>query len=278
MTLLDQATRLGRLGVLLQLHDAVVAPVLAAITAVPRGTVMVGTVAGSRRVELVMPYHPDAFAALAPGLAVPAGPHLGLRVRIDQDAISMAVTVEGGGSDAIRERATTSSAGPAWVSLIEQFCSVAGGRVAGHAIWVDPPARATAQIRYPDRDRAADAVLMLAVDQLAGEIGVTAAQRRLWARIHPDLGRGREIVVETGLTANAVSSQLSISYPVTEWELATRLSQGLILNDSDAQAVPSQLGAMAGALGADAPTSVTLELGPHEPVGVLVWAALSPVI
>ena len=252
---------------------------LGAVAALPGSArILVGTAATGDRLELAIPFHPAALSALAPGAVVP--PEIaprGLRIRAEGSSVITAVTTEGaiGPDGVVAELAPPSPGRDAWHALLAQFCAVGSGRISGRARGVGT-AWAAVQVTYPPRDRDGEAYVMAAIDQLSEDIGATAAQRRLWIRMHPELGRGGEVAVETALRDGVVSRSLAISYPITAWDVGVRLAQGLILNDSEAEAVPRRFGAVAGALGADTLSSVTLELGPVEPPAVVVWAQLAP--
>jgi hypothetical protein len=249
----DDVARIGRVALLLGMHDARVTPLVAASR-----ELVVGASAHGARLELVMPATPEAFAALG----VPARPADRLRVRVDGDDVEVLVVT-----------ATREPPGePAWLDLVEQFCSIASARIQSHA---RGPRRQLLEIGYPARDRQTDAMLIEAIDQLGEDIGISAAQRRLFRQLHPQLGRGAEIVVTTGFTQGAVSVHLGLSYPVTAWETAVRLAGGLVLNDSEGQRVSRRLGEVAGALGSDRLTGLELVLGPHEPPDLVVWAKVA---
>ena len=248
----DDVARIARVAMLLRLRDAQVAPLVAASS-----ELVVGASAHGGRLELVVPATPQAFAAL--GLAVEPADRL--RVRVDGDDVEVLVV------RATREPPTE----PAWLTLVEQLCSVGSARILSHA---RSARRQLLEIGYPARDRETDAFVIEAIDQLGEEIGISAAQRTLWRRIHPQLGRGAEIVLATGYT-QAVSPHFAITYPVTGWDTAVRLAGGLVLNDSESKDVATRLGEVAGALGSDQLTGLTLVLGPHEPPDVIVWAKVA---
>ena len=280
-TPLDVAARLTRLAIALEMREGVTAPVLAAIAASGgRGDVVVGAAAHGRRMDIVMPWSPAGLAALGGDAAkLPAGvAPVGIRARVDGDAVSAAVLARGGAADprgAVDELAPP-AARAAWFDVVDQFCAIAGGKIGGKTRWLD--GRVALEIRYPARDPAAntDAYLLEAVDQLGAQLGVTAPQRALWQKLHVGF-RGVELALTTACTAGgAVSQVLALAYPLTEWERAVHMAQGTTLDAAEAAKVPRQLGALAGALGSDQLQSVELELGPHEPLEVVVWAKLAP--
>ncbi|HEV7556517.1 MAG TPA: hypothetical protein VGO00_13720 [Kofleriaceae bacterium] len=273
MTDIADAARITRLGLALNLRDAAVQPVLAAVAASKSADVLVGASAHGRRLDIVMPFHPDALAAVSTSTVTPSAQSK-LRLRVDGDRVAAAITTPG----AIEPAAAVAELSPepfreAWLDLVEQFCSVAGGRIIARTRFVDEP-RGAIEIRYGARPRAADLELAMAIDQLAGDIDVSAAQRRLWMRIHPDLGLGREIAVTTGMAVGGVSSHLGITYPITDWSLAVRVARGLTLDDGEAAKVPRQLGELAGILDSERLTSLELVLGPNEPPDLLLWTKL----
>ena len=248
----DDVARIARVALLLRLRDAQITPLVAASK-----ELVVGASAHGGRLELVVPASPDAFKALG----VREEPADRLRVRIDGDDVEVLVV------RATRDAPTE----PAWLDLVEQLCSIASARILTHA---RSARRQLLEIGYPARDRDTDAMLIEAIDQLGEEIGISAAQRTLWRRIHPQLGRGSEIVLSTGYT-QAVSPHFGISYPISGWDTALRLAGGLVLNDSESKEVATRLGEVAGALGSDQLTGLELVLGPHEPPDVIVWAKVA---
>ena len=272
MSLQRDATRLARLAVVMQTRDAVVEPLLLAASVSESDTLLVGASAHGRRFDVIMNFTEEAYAAIAPDLPIVAGDHI--RVRVD-GATSVAAVRTG----QLAPRAAVDALAPpavrdAWFDLVEQLCSIADARIIGTTLYVDG-SRAEIAIRYPARSRETEMILMEGISQLAEDIGVSDAQRRLWARVHPELGRGSEIVLTTACTQTAVSAHFAISYPITDWAVAMRLAEGLVLNDSEAKQVPKTLGQLAGALGSDRLDSVELVLGPHEPPDVIVWARVA---
>jgi hypothetical protein len=273
MTILDDAARLAHLGLVLRMREATLAPVLAA-AAIAGGPLLVGASAHGQRLTVVMPYRPDVLAAVAPGS--PAAPATGparLQLQLDGELMSVALaTATSLSPDAAVTQLAPRAHRDAWFDLVDQLCSIADGRIVGSIRSLDG-ARLALELRYPQRDRETDFVLIEAIAQLATDLGVSAAQLRLFRRLHPEIGRGTEIALVTTCTAHAgVSPSLGIRYPIASWELALRLAQGLVFNDSEAKAVPTMLGQLAGALGSDHLQSVELVLGPHEPPDVIVWA------
>jgi hypothetical protein len=249
----DDVARVARVGLLLRARDAQITPLVAASP-----ELVVGASAYGTRIELVVPATPATFAAVG----APAAPADRLRVRI-----------EGGDAEVFVMRADTMApTEPAWLDLVEQLCSIAGGKIIARGA---SPRRQRLEIRYPARDRQTDAVLIEAIDQLADDVGVTAAQRQLWTRIHPQLGRGAEIVLATGFGGGQISQHLAITYPIAGWDVAVRLAGGLVLTTADSQEASRRLGEVAGILGSDQLTGIELVLGPHEPPDIVVWAKVA---
>ncbi len=277
VTFVDSATRLGRLGVLLELRGGVSAPVLAAAMAAPSDRpILVGAAAHGGRLDLVIPATHDT--AVAVGLGDGASDATAFRIRLDGAQTSVALARAGAISPraAVDEIAAGAPAATiaAWFDLVDQLCAIAGGAIAGRSRGAT--GGGSIAVRYPVRDAQAEIYLIAAVDQLAAGLGSSAAQRRLWQRIHPQLGAGREVTVESQLVADRVSQRLVVGYPVTDWATAIRLAEGLVLDPSEAAEIPKRLGAVAGALDSDKLESLEIELGPHEPPEVVVWAKLAP--
>lgn len=266
--------RVTRLGLVMQLRDATFGPMLAA-AAVAGPDLLVGASAHGRRLEVVMAYSPEAHQALAPGVVAPVGSEQ-LRVRIDGEDTEIMFARRGPFTpEAAVHEVGTEAVRDSWLELVEQFCSIADAQINGVGRSTDGT-RGMIQVTYPSRDRDTDAMLIEAIDQLGEGIGVSAPQRTLFRRIHPELGRGREIVVVTRSTPAAISTQLGISYPVADWPTAVRLAGGLVFNDSEGKDVAKRLGEVAGAIAADQLTGLELVLGPHEPPDVVVWARVAP--
>jgi hypothetical protein len=249
----DDVARVARVGLLLRARDAQITPLVAATP-----ELVVGASAYGGRIELVVPATPAAFAAVATR---------------EQPADRLRVRIEGDDTEVFVMRAESSlPTEPAWLDLVEQFCSVAGGKITARGA---SARRQRIEIRYPARDRDTDAILIAAIDQLAEDIGVTAAQRQLWTRIHPQLGHGAEIALATGFGSGQVSQHLAITYPISGWDVAVRLAGGLVLSNADSQEASRRLGEVAGILGSDQLTGIELVLGPHEPPDIVVWAKVA---
>ena len=270
----EDLARVARLGLVMQLRDASFAPISAA-AAVAGSSLLVGASAHGRRLEVVMDYHPDAHRALAPDTAVPTGTDH-LRVRIDGEDVEVMFALGGPREpDAAVDELALDAVREPWLELVSQLCSIADAKISGRARSADGQ-RAMLQITYPARGRDMDAMLIEAISELSDGIGVSPAQRTLFRRIHPELGRGSEIVLTTRTTPTQVSAQLGISYPITEWATAVRLAGGLVFNDSEGKDVSRRLGEVAGAVAADKLAGLEIVLGPHEPPDVVVWARVSP--
>ena len=276
MSAIALAARLGRLVVALEMRDAVIAPVLAVVAAAPPNSrLLVGASTQGRRVQLIMPDHPGALVALGVSSGACDGDHQrGIRIVIEQDRLAIGVVVPAAQPVAAAVRGAPPEIRPAWQAVLDQFCAIGTGRVLSVTEWRTEQ-RTRVDVRYPARDPATDQVVLLGIDQLAGDLGVSAMQRRLLVRMHPTLGKGQPLVVGTTATTQ-ITSQLSVVYGATDWDTAIRVGSGLVLNDSEAKEVPARLGALAGALGSEAVEGLELELGPHEPPGVVVWSNVSP--
>lgn len=276
MTLFEDVSRLARLGLVLSLRDTTLAPALQAAAVAARASdLLVGASAQSRTFELVLPYHRDALHALAPALPPPEKPAERIRARVEGDNLFVMLADAGPFDPRTAVESAPAAHREAWLDLVEQLCSIADGRITGVSRAIDGT-RAQLEVRYPARDKATEAMLVEAITQLGEAIGITEAQRRLWMRIHPQLSRGGEIVLSTGCSQRGVSGNFGITYPISSWQTAVRLAEGLVLNDSEAKEVPRRLGELAGAMAADELSGVELVLGPHEPADVLVWARVAP--
>jgi hypothetical protein len=276
--ILDVVARLSRLAVALGMRDGAAAPVLAAVTATGgAGDLLVGASAHERRVDVVMPYAPGAWTALGGDPATAAKSPLGIRARVDGDAVSAALLTSPTPTprEAVDELAPP-AVRDAWWDYVDQFCTIADARLVGATRWLD--GRCSLDVRYPTRatDSKAELYLLEAVDQLGTQLGITAAQRALWKRLHVNF-RGAELALTTSCTASgAVSQILSLAYPEHSWEHAVRIAQGTQVDPAAAAKIPRDLGGLAGALASDKLQSLELQLGPHEPMDVVVWAKLAP--
>lgn len=273
MTTPRDATRLGRLAVAMQVRDAVSEPLLVAASIAADDKMLVGASAHGQRMDVIMRYSAEALAVVAPDAGVVEGDHI--HVRIENGTATTGVVR----SAQLPPRTAVDALAPApvrdrWFDLVDQLCSIASAQIIGTTQYLDG-SRAELAIRYPARNRETEMFLLEGVSQLAEEIGVSAAQRRLWTRMHPELAHGSEIVLTTACTASAISQHFAIGYPITDWAVAMRVATGLVFNDSEAQQVPRTLGQLAGALGSDRLESVELVLGPHEPPDVIVWARVA---
>jgi hypothetical protein len=271
----DDIARVSRLALVMQLRDATFAPV--ALAAKHAGTsLLIGASAHGERLEVVMDYSPEAHEALAAGVAALPGTTQ-LRVRIDgDDAEVMFVRAATGNAEEVTTELAPAAHLEAWQALVVPLCSICDGTISGVGKNVQSQ-RALIQIGYPARGRDDDAMLIEALDELGGPIGLSAAQRStLLRRLHPELGRGAPLVISTWCNPSGVSAHLGLSYPVTSWETALRLASGLVFNDSVAKDVSTRLGQVAGAVGSEVLQGVQLVLGPHEPPDVVVWARIAP--
>ncbi len=281
MTTLDRAARLARLAIALDLREAATAPVLAALAASGGGgDALVGVSAHGSRVDIVMPFTPAAYAAVGgDAVAIVAGfMPSSLRARVDGDAVTAALLSRGGARDArgAVDELAPPAARAAWFDYVDQFCAIADARIAGKTRWRD--GRVALEIHYPARPPSskADMYILAAIDQLGAELGVTAAQRALWQQLHGGF-HGAQLALTTSVAAaGAVSQVIGLAYPEASWEHAVRIAQGTTLDPAEASKIPRHLGAFAGALGSDVLQSVELELGPHEPLDVIMWAKLAP--
>lgn len=257
----------------MQVRDAVVEPLLLAASVAADERMLVGASAHGDRLDVTMRYSDQAYAAL--GTSRPPLEGDRIHVRIEHGVARVGVTralqlppaeaVNAVAPNPLRER---------WLDLVSQLCAVARAQIVGVTQFVDG-SRGEIAIRYPARGREEEFFLIEAITQLAEEIGILAAQRRLWTRIHPQLASGAEIVLTTGCTDTAVSAHFAIAYPIRDWGTATRLGAGVVLNDFEAKQVPTTLGSLAGALGSEQLESVELVLGPHEPPDLVVWARVA---
>lgn len=275
----DRAGRLGRLAVLLEMRGLRAAPVLAAVASLGDGAgpILVGATALDAAVEVIMPYQAAALAQLVPGLAVPALPALAaLHVRLVGSELAVGVQDRPPADVAAAIAGLEAASGPAsWEALVSQLCAFAGGQLTRRTRWLGPPGRASLQVDYPARGARDDQIFMLGIEQLAEDVGVTAAQRRLWKRLHPDVGHGAALSVITALDGGAVVARLGLRYPVASWDLALRLADGLAVDPAVGRQVGAGLGSLAGALGSERPLAVELGLGASEPPQVVVWSELA---
>jgi hypothetical protein len=272
---IEDVSRVARLGLLLQLGDAEVGPVVLAASGAGKGLV-VGASAHGGRLEVRMPYRPEAASALAPAGAAILDRADEIRASIAGDQRRVTFVRSGHAEiDAALAEVAPESVREAWAELLTSLCSIANGKITVIGREVDRAA-AVIELRYPQRDRDADAMLIEALDELGGGLGISGAQRTLFRRIHPQLGLGAEMVLTTRCTPDGISPTFGVGYPITDWQTAMRLGEGVVLNDSEAKEVPRRLGAVAGVTGAETLLGVEVILGPNEPPDVLVWSPVLP--
>lgn len=270
----DDIARISRLALVMQLRDATFAPITLAATRAAH-SLLIGASAHGGRLEVVMDYSPEAHEVLAPGTEALLGATQ-LRVRIEGETaeVMFARRITGSAEELTAQLAPPAQVA-AWQALVVPLCSICDGTISA-AGRTTVGGRAMLQISYPGRGRDDDAMLIEALDELGAGIGITAPQRTLLRRIHPELGRGAPVVISTWCLPDGVSSYLGLSYPVTSWPIALRLASGLVFNDSEAKDVSRRLGEVAGAIGSEALQGVEVMLGPHEPPDVVVWATIAP--
>lgn len=268
-----QIRKLARLALAMSLQETTLAPALAIVAAAPRSArLVVGLATQGAQLEIIVENHPGMLGAVALR-DVPTARALRLSVH-HQVAVSVIDDTAGLPAAAIAASGVPDAARATWQVLVDQFCALGAGRIAGLTRRLDIE-RARIDVRYPARDAQADQILMLGLDQLAEDLGVSEMQRRLLGKMHPSLGKGREIVVGTSCQSQ-VARELALLYPVTDWDTALRVAEGLVLDSAEAKALPRHLGALAGAIGSDATVGLELLLGPHEPPSVFVWSAVAP--
>lgn len=105
-----------------------------------------------------------------------------------------------------------------------------------------------------------------AILRVAPLFAVTDPQKTFVERVHARLAGGRPSAV--GISLSESGWALGLEYVDPTWTTAVELFQGFW----PAADAGRRLGLLAGALGAQHPAMIRLELGPTEPPGVAVWA------
>ena len=98
------------------------------------------------------------------------------------------------------------------------------------------------------------------LDALAGAAQVSSPQRALIRSVHELLARDQPILVSLAVTSKTLVHRLALRYAAMPWDAALRFVSGLYRGDS-----AKQLGAFAGAVGAQRVESLEVVLGPTEP-------------
>jgi hypothetical protein len=118
----------------------------------------------------------------------------------------------------------------------------------------------------PNGTAAETAATRAAILRVAPLFSVTDPQKTFVERVHARLAGGRPSAV--GISLSASGFALGLEYVDPTWTTAVELFQGFW----PAVEAGRRLGLLAGALGAQHPAMIRLELGPAEPPGVAVWA------
>ncbi|MBP9204572.1 MAG: hypothetical protein KBG28_11450 [Kofleriaceae bacterium] len=291
---INQATRLGRVGLVLEQLGLPTASPLALMSelGLGAGPIRIGLERAGRHVVVAGAWTDAADRArlslelgdpaLAPILRVlwpgPPGPSDQVQVLVDPDGTRLGAAAVGPRALADVRRLLASvpiapGARDVALDVAEQVVALARADLAVTVVRWGADAATTLELELlthaAPADRAGATRLALGIDQLAEDLGASMAQRQLVGRLGQDLG-ARGVGLGIGLIGGAV--RLRIGLDVATWDLAVRVLAGLTLTGREVSETATRIGAFAGATGAAGPAAITLELGPHEPPAAWVWA------
>jgi hypothetical protein len=112
---------------------------------------------------------------------------------------------------------------------------------------------------------------LAAIDAVAAAVGASAPQRALIGQIHGMLAEGRGCAFSAVARPDRLIAA-RLRYALTSWDTVLRFVAGLLAADADTS---KRLGTFAGATGASSASYLELTLGPTEPPGVWIGAALA---
>ncbi|HEV8094431.1 MAG TPA: hypothetical protein VGP71_01810, partial [Burkholderiales bacterium] len=218
-----------------------VRPVLALVTTVGTENVFLalGTLTG--RVQLLVPSHPDAVAAVAPSATMPAGRSMLLVSACGTQPLAAAAVIGGAvtAQQAVDEVAPP-TARTAWLSLIE---SVSGGSIRNRTRYLTEE-RGSVTIAFAERSGAVEALFAHELATLATRLGVQAS----WRRLYDEAGAGAaDVGVTTECTHAGPAPRLALRFGSTGWNRAIDLAKAMVDIDR-ARGAAVRMGGLAGAL------------------------------
>ncbi|MCX5744265.1 MAG: hypothetical protein NT062_17385 [Proteobacteria bacterium] len=272
----DEAPHLLRLTRLLEQRQAPVLPVLSAVTVSGTSAVYLAISTRTRRVDLLIPFHPDALAAVAPQIPTPAIPARAmLRISIDGDRLGAALQIAGAPT---ARAAVDELAEPGmrdmWFAIVDAMPALGQGVINGRTRFLTDERSAIA-VSYPGRDPDAEAHLVAGLDALAAQLGLSEPQRTLWKALHASFGSQTGVAITTQCTPAGLAPYLGCLYAATAWDQAVTLTT-MIVDTAAARAVAADLGTLAGTLEADELRGIEVVFGAEPLPDVVVWVVLRP--
>jgi hypothetical protein len=242
-------------------------PVLGAIIAGGTSNVLLAVSTRSPRIDVQLRYTADGLTAVAPAVVAPEiPPRALLRIITEGVRLGAALVVVGEiPPDAAVDELMPGST--AWHAIIDAMPT--GGVVNNRTRYLTE-ARAAIAIEYPARDAPADAALVGAIDALAVRVGLTAAQRATFPKLHPMFGAGVALTVSTECTPTGPTSHLELRYSSTSWDLPIDLTAA-IADVATTRAVAATLGQIAGELGVDELLGVDLVFDAADLPEIVCW-------
>jgi hypothetical protein len=272
----DEAPHLLRLTRLLEQRGAPVLPVLGAVTVAGTSTVYLAISTRTRRVDLLIPFHPEALAAIAPGVTVPVlPPRAMLRISVEGDRLGAALLIAGAPTPRVAvDELAAPGVRDAWFAIVDAMPALGQGAINGRTRFLTDERRAIA-VNYPERAPDAEARLVDGIDALAARVGLTEAQRTLWRSLHATFGSQTGVAVTTQCTPTGLAAYLGCLYASTAWDHAVTLTT-MIVDAATARAVAADLGSVAGTLEAEELRGIELVFGADPLPDVVVWVVLRP--
>lgn len=236
-----EAPHLLRLTRVLEERGIPVAPVLAVATTVGTENVFlaVGTLTG--RVQLLVPSHPDAVAAVAPSATMPAGRSMLLVSACGTQPLAAAAVILGAAS----AREAVDDVGPeparqAWLSIVELR---SGGSIRNRTRYLSEE-RGAVTMLFPQRTGDAETTFVRELAAVATRLGMSSN----WQPLYEEAGAGAaELSVITECTRTGPAARLGLRFGPTRWDRAIDLVKAMVDVDR-ARAAAVCMGMLAGAL------------------------------
>ncbi|MDB4957899.1 MAG: hypothetical protein JWO36_5468 [Myxococcales bacterium] len=270
----NEAPHLIRLSQVLAERQTNVEAILTAVTVSGTSSVYLTVSALSRRIDLMIPYHPDALAAIAPHLEPPqAPPRAMLRIFTDGDRLDAGLVIAGPvpARDAVDQLAPA-PVRDAWLAAVDKLLAVPGAGIISRVTFLTKQ-RGVIGVGYPDREPDAEDRFLRTIDEVAGQLGVAQTRLTMWKALHPTLGPGA-LSVLTECTPIGPAPQLGFLYGNATWDQAVTVANKFA-DPARSRQIAAGLGTLAGALQSDEPRGLQIDIGPAG-LDVSVWIVLRP--
>ncbi len=243
-------------------------PVLTAMGAANTSDVYLAISTRSSRIDVQLPYVTGALAAIETAVVPPTVPPRAL-LRVITEAEQLRASLVVVGALPTRTAVDELMPGPAadrWQEMLDIMPT--GGKINNRTRYLTEQ-RAAIAIGYPERDATADVGFVRYVDALAARLGLSAAQRVAFAKLHPMFGPGVAMSVSTESTAAGPAAHLECRYSHSSWDLAIDLTK--VIAPAAALQVASGLGKISGELSLDELVGIELVFDGADEPDVVCW-------